>query len=441
MRKIGRYFLPFLFFLMCVPFTIHAQDPVNITWTFDSREKEAFSNNLSQALGHVTVQERNIQKVFVCQAYAYCPQDLEKGVVGLYFDPQKSFETLVDELIEKSKPKPRHPELLPTVRVMVQGGMGAGFFWGPDGYVVTCAHIVRDRKTAMVVPIFKELSFSSLGYLAHIVARDDFSDLALLKLDTNAQDVFLKRFQSIPSALVDQREWRGGLSEDLLETRVRIFGFPSYNNESPIWLHGTILNTAINHWGIRTFLVDFLVDRGISGGAVFSQEGFIKGFITQGIQTQQFGSGGGLAIDFYSAEFILKQLKKDQKVRDDILIRRDDYNHLVAQRAPRNFEYLINWNTEEAFLTFRGLVFINACTKLAEQKREAGVRLFENHSKFPEISTLKPKEVIIIKVNGQSTIGFGFENGLIKLSWILRSIPSEDTETLPFSYDVVREEP
>ncbi|MBV9176121.1 MAG: trypsin-like peptidase domain-containing protein [Nitrososphaeraceae archaeon] len=62
-------------------------------------------------------------------------------------------------------------------------GNGSGVIWDSDGHIVTCNHIVRKLDNVEV-----SLNGDSKSYLAKVVGNDPYSDIAVLKIETNDID-------------------------------------------------------------------------------------------------------------------------------------------------------------------------------------------------------------------------------------------------------------
>jgi S1-C subfamily serine protease len=60
---------------------------------------------------------------------------------------------------------------------------GSGVIWNADGHIVTCNHIVRKQGKVEV-----SLIGDSKSYLAKVVGNDPYSDIAVLKIETNDID-------------------------------------------------------------------------------------------------------------------------------------------------------------------------------------------------------------------------------------------------------------
>ncbi len=355
------------------------------------------------------------------------------------FDRGGAVENLVDNLIHASNAKPTHPILLPFVRIIRQdglGGGGAGFFWNKDGDIVTNAHVVRNDETVFVAPVSRDLVMSKQGYLAEVIAKDDFSDLALLRIKKESPfyQAFLSTYHDFPYVLRDQRSWHRADLSYLNESKFLIYGFPNYALAKPTALSGKLIKDSIELYGIRRLLLDFKADHGCSGGPVFTEEGFLAGITDSMFINPDMGLLGGLVIDYTSAEMILNQLKESKKVTQDLIIYSDGFGSVHVERVARNFDFHMDWSNEEGTLVYEGLTFVNAYAKSSGNKVPIGVLLYENKSTNPSYAQFTSQSTLVRKVNGKPLNGFGLESSLRRLSWILRSVPENE----PLQLEIVQ---
>jgi S1-C subfamily serine protease len=69
----------------------------------------------------------------------------------------------------------------PTVVAVHSGKIlrGTGIVWSRDGYILTCRHVIKGQKDV-------NITSDALGTArARIVGSDPYSDVALLKIETN----------------------------------------------------------------------------------------------------------------------------------------------------------------------------------------------------------------------------------------------------------------
>jgi S1-C subfamily serine protease len=136
-------------------------------------------------------------------------------------------------------------------------GSGTGFFITADGMFVTCAHVVDEGGTIRIAT-------ETGSYAATVVAKDDVSDLAILRVKGT--------FQPLPIAQsVDVR----------LGASVGTVGYPNpdLQGNSPKATRGEISSLAGLHDDRRNFQVSLPVQPGNSGGALFDARGNVIGVV------------------------------------------------------------------------------------------------------------------------------------------------------------------
>ena len=394
-----------------------------------------FRENLTEALQHPNMNDRVIQEIQVYNDKEWGPSnktpDVVEGTIFIQFSPGKGYQQLVDELIENSKPKDNGHPLEFEVKITPPDNTysGSGFFIGQEGHLITCAHVVRDNATVLVQPLLKKgKTLIPEKYEAVIIGKDDFTDLALIKLKDKEVARFHKSYVTFPSILIDYRPW---VFQNLRQGQaIEARGFPGGN---PGIESGIIESPTANLWGIRTIKVTAKVRPGFSGGTIM-HDGYVIGINTSASININPPNEviGGYTIDFYSAQYTLQQLRLYSQVIQDLLITQQN-GQLVVQEVPRNFRYTTRWSTNENFLTFDGVVFTSA---------PSGVKVWQNAGKYPEIFGLEksgsrsfnsfamsqPSGISAVltrlempSFTGPLTDENGLEGNLKKLSWFLRN--------------------
>jgi serine protease Do len=172
--------------------------------------------------------------------------------------------------------------------------LGSGFIIDPSGYVVTNNHVVG--KADKVTVIFQDNS----KHPATIVGRDEKTDIALLKIDTDRKLPFVQWGDSDKAQVGD---WVVAVG-------------------NPFGLGGSVtagiisaLGRDINAGPYDDFLqIDAPINRGNSGGPTFDLAGEVIG-INTAIYSPSGGSVGiGFAIPSNLASNIVEQLKEHGKV-------------------------------------------------------------------------------------------------------------------------------
>jgi serine protease Do len=175
----------------------------------------------------------------------------------------------------------------PAEKVMA---LGSGFIIDPRGYIVTNNHVVADADKVTV--IFQDNS----RHTAKVVGRDEKTDVALLKIDTNQKLLYVT--------------W-GNSDEVKVGDWVVAIG-------NPFGLGGTVtagivsaLGRNINEGPYDDFLqIDAPINRGNSGGPTFDLHGRVIG-INTAIYSPSGGSVGiGFAVPSDTAKYVVDQLEE-----------------------------------------------------------------------------------------------------------------------------------
>jgi len=380
----------------------------------------AYKNILQESLKHPNITYRNIKKIFICTEGSPCLSSPKNGIISLVYHSLISFEEMVDELIEQSMPIENHPLLIPEVKVVLEKrhALATGFFWGKEGYIVTCAHVVAEETSFKIKVLYKNLEFTQEQYTADLIAKDDFSDVALLKLTPSDTENFLSLYSSFPSVLIDEREW--SYQKLTPGKSLTLRGFPSYAGGKMMESQGTILDPMASHWSTRLLTIDAQMDKGMSGGTITSQQGYLIGIIFgQMRHMENLENIGALATDFYSDLFLLKQLKEFKTVKEDLIITFDPWGHTVLFKKERNFQYAVRWSTLQSFLTLDDVVYTNAFCGEKGKRRPCGILVWQNRNL--ELSSLEPQKTIITQINGIDLVQGEPEGSLKKFSWFIRT--------------------
>jgi serine protease Do len=172
--------------------------------------------------------------------------------------------------------------------------LGSGFIIDPRGYIVTNNHVVANAEKVAV--IFQDHS----SHPAKVVGRDQKTDLALLKIDTDKQLPYVTWGNSDKVKVGD---WVVAVG-------------------NPFGLGGTVtagivsaLGRNINEGPYDNFLqIDAPINRGNSGGPTFDLSGQVVG-INTAIYSPSGGSVGiGFAIPSNIAQHVVDQLEAHGKV-------------------------------------------------------------------------------------------------------------------------------
>ncbi|MFA4998581.1 MAG: trypsin-like peptidase domain-containing protein [Candidatus Paceibacterota bacterium] len=184
-------------------------------------------------------------------------------------------------------------------------GGGSGFIISPDGYVLTCSHVVGDPEADYTVIVSPEKK-----YPAKVLAKDPLVDIAILKI-TNKKFPYLELGDSDKIDLGEQvlaignplGEFEDTLSAGIvsgLSRKITAFGGQS--------LKATNLKGLIQ--------TDAAINPGNSGGPLVNMEGKAIGINTAMIAGAQ---NIGFAIPVNYAKRILEEVKKYGKIKRPFL--------------------------------------------------------------------------------------------------------------------------
>jgi S1-C subfamily serine protease len=145
-----------------------------------------------------------------------------------------------------------------TVQGAVVPAIGSGFVVSPDGYLLTCAHVVEGAGVI-------QTTIGGATYNAAVVASHMGSDLALVKIDS----------RGLPSLYLGD--------SDRVETGtdVHILGYPkSSEREDKVQIeHGVISGRTLSRFSQKLLQTDASVNPGNSGGPMVNDRGEVVGIV------------------------------------------------------------------------------------------------------------------------------------------------------------------
>ena len=153
------------------------------------------------------------------------------------------------------------------------GSEGSGFIITPDGYVATCAHVIRDSKNLFVKVNGK--NNKKKVFKATVIKANEETDTAIIKIENAPK---------LPFVELDDRE-ETEIGEDVV-----IYGYPlgSILNDDVFNLNisfakGNVSSSQVNK-GINITLLDLLAPCGNSGSPVIScKTGKVVGILSAAI--------------------------------------------------------------------------------------------------------------------------------------------------------------
>jgi putative serine protease PepD len=190
-----------------------------------------------------------------------------------------------------------------VVEITASQGQGSGFVYDGDGHIVTNAHVVEGATSVSVK------FWNGKSYTAQIVGVDASTDLAVLKVNAPASELF-------PLATGDSSKL--------------VVGDPVVAIGSPFGLEGTLTSgivsalhremTSPNQFAIdNSIQTDAAINHGNSGGPLLNAQGKVVGVNSQ-IESNSGGNEGvGFAIPSNTITSIAAQLISSGKAEHAFL--------------------------------------------------------------------------------------------------------------------------
>ena len=180
-------------------------------------------------------------------------------------------------------------------RERVERSLGSGVIISPDGYILTCAHVV-EKASKVRVTLAEERE-----YEAEIIGQDSATDVALIKITADEPLPMVK--------LGDSRGLRIG-------DQVMAIGNPFGVGQTVTLGIVSATSRSIGMMNYEDFIqTDAAINPGNSGGALVNMQGELVG-INSAIMSRSGSSAGvGFAIPMHLAENIMAQLKEHGEVK------------------------------------------------------------------------------------------------------------------------------
>ncbi len=177
-----------------------------------------------------------------------------------------------------------------VVTVSNRMGMGSGVVWSPDGYIVTCSHVVR-RHAILRVSIGEGKT-----YEAKVIGQDSYSDIALLKIEEKG----LK-----PIKLGDS---------DSLKVGQFVIAMANPFNRKPSATSGivTTVSTSLKTWSgmmDNVIVTDARLNPGYSGGPLLDVSGRMIGLNLAYVWSR------GIAVPISKVKHVVESLISEGRVK------------------------------------------------------------------------------------------------------------------------------
>ena len=174
-----------------------------------------------------------------------------------------------------------------------RNGQGSGFVWDTQGHIVTNRHVVVDAERISV-------QFSDgRAYTAEVVGLDQDSDLAVIKVERDTE-------QLTPVTLGDSNEVRVG---QLAITIGNPFGQEFTTTTGIVSAIGRTLRTGDSHFSLpKVIQTDAPMNPGNSGGPLLNRQGKVIGVDAQIITRSGANTGIGFAIPVNIAKQVVPAL-------------------------------------------------------------------------------------------------------------------------------------
>ena len=172
--------------------------------------------------------------------------------------------------------------------------LGSGFIVSPDGYILTCAHVVEDARE-IVVRLTDRREYS-----AKLIGSDKRSDIALLKIDATG----------LPAVVI------GEPGRLLVGEWVLAIGSPfGFDSSATSGIVSAKTRALPNENYVSFIQTDVAINPGNSGGPLFNLKGEVVGINSQIYSRTGGFMGLSFAIPIDAAMKITTQLKSQGHVR------------------------------------------------------------------------------------------------------------------------------
>lgn len=208
---------------------------------------------------------------------------------------------------------------------------GTGFFIAPTGEIVTCYHLIKDKKQIWIKHQVRERLLE-----AKVIAVDEKSDIAILR-PSNLLEFPQGLINDIPYRLKTNYEFVTGSELSLLR-----YPLVDFEDEEAIYKEGTIVGNVDTNTTSRIFQFSIPIWYGNSGAPVMTDSGYIIGMAVPTSDVKQFAevfgtipSNSNFAVKSYYIDSLLSTIPHIVKLSDDPLPLNPDRlsKYIVAIKA------------------------------------------------------------------------------------------------------------
>ena len=208
---------------------------------------------------------------------AYAQNLTETSTTSKNLSLTELYDFVIKSVVQVTKTTPPTDPLGPNKEN--QTSLGTGFIYNDTGYIVTNNHVVENA------PLLDITFINGDRYTANITGTDPFSDLAVIKINENITEDFLK-----PLVIGNSSKLKIG---DPVVAIGHPFGLESSMTTGIVSQIGRLLSIDEKGFSIPNAIqTDALINPGNSGGPLLNMKGEVIGVNTAGI----FPGNIGLAV-------------------------------------------------------------------------------------------------------------------------------------------------
>jgi serine protease Do len=180
---------------------------------------------------------------------------------------------------------------------------GSGFIIDESGLIVTNCHVIDGAEKIKII------LYDGTSYIAKVIGKDERSDVALLKIDSDTKLTCVKFSDSDSVNILDPVFAVGNP-----------FGFGKTATSGIISFKGRNLSNQIAELGAGGDMVSYIqtdaaINYGNSGGPLFTYDGKVVGMITVFVSDGMHSTGINFAIPSNVLQKIINQLKEFGKMK------------------------------------------------------------------------------------------------------------------------------